>query len=264
VTDPIPVGDDDLEAFVDRRLPPERHAAVKAYLDAHPDVAARAEQYVAQQDLLADSLRRVFEEPIPARLRVANILAQRRRARLTTLNRAAAVVLLISVGAAAGWFARGMGGQEPPLSAAGENALAAFRTYSVEVRHPVEVRAADEPHLVQWLSNRVQQHLTPPDLSSEGFRLMGGRVLPTSGSPAALLMYDDDRGTRLTVYAQAVSTDGTDFRVQQNSDVATVTWAERPFALALTAHLPSDRMLQLARKVREQFAASAGEQSSDN
>jgi anti-sigma factor RsiW len=80
------------------------------------------------------------------------------------------------------------------------DALAAHRTFAVEVRHPVEVDAAQEAHLVQWLSKRLGRPLVVPDLSATGYRLMGGRLLPAGSGPAAQLMYENGTGDRLTVY----------------------------------------------------------------
>ena len=50
-----------------------------------------------------------------------------------------------------------------------------------------------------------------PDLTGFGFRLMGGRLLPAStNGVAAQLMYDDDHGTRLTLYLRNGETGETD------------------------------------------------------
>jgi hypothetical protein len=46
------------------------------------------------------------EEPIPARLRVGNLMAQRARRRGAQLARAAAVVGLLVLGGAGGWTLR--------------------------------------------------------------------------------------------------------------------------------------------------------------
>ncbi len=51
------------------------------------------------------------------------------------------------------------------------------------------------------------------DLSKSGYRFMGGRVVPTAHGPAAMLMYDDDRGDRLVVLTRPMTSD-------QNSPMA--------------------------------------------
>ena len=70
-----PIGDDDLQALVDGRLPPERLSEVEGYLAHHPEIAARVKGYREQRANLRDRLQHKAQEPIPARLRIANIRA---------------------------------------------------------------------------------------------------------------------------------------------------------------------------------------------
>ena len=44
-----PISEDDLHAYVDRALEPEREAEVAAYLQDHPDVAKRIADYSDQR-----------------------------------------------------------------------------------------------------------------------------------------------------------------------------------------------------------------------
>jgi anti-sigma factor RsiW len=46
-----------------------------------------------------------------------------------------------------------------------------------------------------------------PDLSSSGYRLMGGRLVATAHGPAAMFMYDDDHGQRLVILTRPMQTD---------------------------------------------------------
>jgi len=59
---------------------------------------------------------------------------------------------------------------------------------------------------------------------------MGGGVLPPARAPAAQLMYDNDRGTRLTAYIQPMGIDGEEFRYTKQGDIGTIYWAERRLA----------------------------------
>ena len=51
-----PITEDDLHAYVDRVLEPERKAEVATYLEAHPDVAKRVEAFSDQRELLRTAL----------------------------------------------------------------------------------------------------------------------------------------------------------------------------------------------------------------
>jgi anti-sigma factor RsiW len=175
-----PVEEDDLHARLDGQLPRDRIEDVDAYLAAHPEVEARFSEYAAQRAVLRAALAAQAGGPISARLRVANILHERLRRRHRRLAQIAAAVSLLVLGGIAGWAVRdrvGPLGSLPPGAVARTvtaDAIAAHRTFAVEVRHPVEVDAGQEAHLVQWLSKRLGRQLVMPDLTVAGFRLMGG------------------------------------------------------------------------------------------
>jgi anti-sigma factor RsiW len=99
---PGPVGEDDLMAYVDGRLSPERAEAVRAYLAVHPEAQERVSQYIEQRDTLRASFGAHFTGPIPARLRVAHLLVESRRWRLRRLAQIAAVICLIVLGGIGG------------------------------------------------------------------------------------------------------------------------------------------------------------------
>src|SRR4030095_2666588 len=62
-------------------------------------------------------------------------------------------------------------------------AAIAHATYSPAVRHPVEVGADQEAHLIAWLSKRLGAPLRAPQLDEVGYSLVGGRLLPGDNSP---------------------------------------------------------------------------------
>lgn len=257
-TGPAPIGDDDLQAFVDDRLDNARQAVVVAYLEAHPEIAQHIAAQRQQRQILRDQLQAKFAEPIPARLRLANLAAAGRQRRLGRLKMIAAAMVLFFAGAGSGWLAQGIYGAgeglvlPPPLLVAQDAALA-HRTFVVEVAHPVEVAAANEAHLMQWLSKRVGLRLTAPDLQAFGYRLVGGRLLPGSVGAAAQLMYDHADGNRLTLYVQASTGDETAFRYSQLAEAATFVWIDRGFGFAVTAQAPREALLPIAERVYQHF-----------
>ncbi|MGH7029771.1 MAG: anti-sigma factor family protein [Stellaceae bacterium] len=258
------VEEHELNAHLDRQLPPDRAAAVADYLAKHPDTQARLRQYAHQQQILREAIAAQSGGPIPAGLRVARLAAARRRRRSWRLAAAAAGVLLLVLGGVGGWTARDAD-IELASSAHGKSASAAARTttaaaieayrvYSVEGRHPVEVAAAQEAHLVQWLSKRLGRPLVVPDLGAVGFHLMGGRLLPGADGPAAQLMYENGKGTRLTCYYQAVGFDGeTAFRYREEAGVGDFYWADDGFGYAITARVDRAVLLKIAEIMYRQI-----------
>ena len=84
--DPTPIGsfpvtEDDLQAWIDGRLPSGRQRDIEAWLEANPEAAARCRAMAAEREALRAALRPSHDAPIPARLRVAHIQAQQDHAR---------------------------------------------------------------------------------------------------------------------------------------------------------------------------------------
>ncbi|MBN9086671.1 MAG: anti-sigma factor [Reyranella sp.] len=249
-----PIVEDDLQAYVDGRLPEVRHAAVEAYLAQNPDVRERITLDIRQRNALRGQLEGKFAEPVPPRLWLANIRAARRNTMMWRLKAVAASLLVFTVGAGAGWFAANHEALAPPVTTAvAQNANAAYRTYVVEVAHPVEVASAQEAHLIQWLSRRLGKPLAAPDLMPFGYRLMGGRLLPGNGSAAAQLMYDDASGKRLTLYVRAAEGSETAFRFQRDGEAATFAWIDQGFGFAVTAPATREELLPIAEAVYRRF-----------
>ncbi|MDP1839505.1 MAG: anti-sigma factor [Reyranella sp.] len=254
------IGEDELQAFIDDRLDGERRAAVEAHLALHPEIRERVAVERRQRAMLRGQLEAKFAEPIPARLRVANIRAGQRGQWTGWMRSAAAAAVIFVVGAASGWFANGLAPVSTPVApttSIAQGATAAFRTFVVEVAHPVEVGAAQEAHLLQWLGKRLGRPLAAPDLSRFGYKLMGGRLLPAGSAAAAQLMYDDASGRRLTVYVRAASGTETAFRFQQEGDASTFAWIDQGFGFAVTAVASRDELLPIAEAVYQRFVGKS-------
>ena len=255
-----PVEEDDLHARIDGQLPRERIEDVEAYLAAHPEEQARFSQYAQQRLALRAAFSAQASEPIPNRLRVAHLLEQQRHQGRRHLAQIAAAACLIVVGGIGGWAARDFAGPVsslPPGAVASmitADAIAAYRTFSVEVRHPVEVDAGQEAHLVQWLSKRLGRQLVVPDLAAAGFRLMGGRLLPAEDGPAAQFMYENGNAERLTLYLRTGVGGETAFRYHEEGGIGAFYWSDEGFGYAIAAKADRDLLLRIAETVYQQTA----------
>ena len=202
----------------------------------------------------------VLEEPVPpSLLRV-------RRPRWHAHAIAAGWVLLgLAVGVLAGWQLHALRAVVPPQAEVPgfvKRAAIAHATYSPEVRHPVEVGADQETHLVAWLSKRLGAHLRAPKLEAVGYSLVGGRLLPgesgPAGSPApvAHFMYQSTQGTRITLYVRtnAAGNRETAFRYSAEGNVKVFYWIDRKLGYALSsAEIGKDELLKIANAVYQQL-----------
>lgn len=256
-----PIGDDDLHAAADGRLPLDRAEAVRRSLAGDPAAAER----VAFYRRLNEGLHRLYDpllaEPVPPGLNERLAEGRGRRRMLLGVGRAAVVALLLSAGAAGGWLARdrlgpdGSGGQ----AALPRLAADAHLVYAVEVRHPVEVGAEQEAHLVQWLTKRLGAEVQAPSLHGLGYRLIGGRLLPAGDGLAGQFMYEDEAGTRLTLFlATGGDRSDTAFRFVEEDGVSVFYWRDGELGYALSAELPRDRLLAICNEVYAQLNPESG------
>ncbi|HHW77774.1 MAG TPA: anti-sigma factor [Xanthomonadaceae bacterium] len=248
-----PVNEVELHAWVDGRLEPARHAAVEAYLEANPSERQRLTDYRA----IDAELHRLFDpalnEPVPASLKLP---PARRWTPRAWLARAAVAAGFMLFGGALGWFANEQLRQ--PLVADRafvRQALAAHVVYVPEVRHPVEVDAGQQQHLVAWLSKRLGATVQAPALEALSFQLLGGRLLPADGKPAAQFMYQDAGGRRLTLYVRR-GLDGnreTAFRFAEQDGIGAFYWVDGELAYALAGDLERPALDQVAHAVYQQL-----------
>jgi anti-sigma factor RsiW len=172
------------------------------------------------------------------------------------MAQAAAALLFLVIGAAGGWYARDtMVTSRQEQNAMVRPAVRAHNIYVAERRHPVEVRAEEE-HLVRWLSNRLRMPLKTPDLQPAGFKLMGGRLLPTERGVACQFMYEDAQGRRLTLYIRNDLPGNRETAFQFGQDeggVGVFYWIDGSKGYAITGQMSREDLLTIAKKVYDQL-----------
>lgn len=252
-----PISEFDLHAHADGQLEPARRAEIEAYLAAHPEAAAQVQQWQEQNRQLHAAYDSVLNEPVP--LRLTNALRPKRWP-----GSIAAGLAWLSCGLVAGWFAHAsmqQPMQQPAIpDAFAQKALVAHVLYAAEQRHPVEVPAQQEAHLVAWLSKRLNAPIRAPDLQQQGFALLGGRLLPGDegegdAAPLAQLMYESANGERLTLTVRHAlqPQPETGFKVLEKGGASVFYWIDRDYGYALSGGIGKNRLLEIARAVDVQL-----------
>jgi anti-sigma factor RsiW len=258
VTVEHPITEDDLQAYVDQALPPKRQAAVERYLAEHPDVAQRIEAQARQRADLRDALAPIAEEPLPPNLNLDRLIEFRRRPSRAHWRNVAAAVLLVAIGGAGGWLARDQAAvPDRGVQALAQEAAQSYAVYADDHSRPVELRADATDELVHWISSRLNRSIAVPDLKASGYRFMGGRVIPTPHGPAGMLMYDDDRGTRLVMLVRPMETEqNTSMAESRSGDVTGFSWSENGLGYSLVGPAAPDMLHPLADEARRQIRNS--------
>ena len=267
---------DKINALVDGQLPATEQAETMARLASDPLSRDTLQAWQAQREALRSLHLPMLEKPVPASLLAAARHSQQGLQRMAQWWRwggmAAAVVLAFGVG----WVSHGhLGrldvssialGQKQSVQAFMRQASVAHAVFSPEVRHPVEVTAAQQDHLVQWLSKRVGKPLKVPVLAAQGYELVGGRLLPGESGARAQFMFQNPAGSRVTLYLGAV--DGIPvqggaapratpaqaaFSYSTDGPVASFYWVEQGFGYALSGAVSREELMQLAQLVYQQL-----------
>jgi len=250
-----PVSEAELQSYADGKLPEERRAAVAAWLASHPDDAERIESYRRLAEGLRSTYDDVLHEPVPERLQHALRSSRVRRIALVC----AWVALGAALGSVAGWQLSAW--RQPAVSPAEapvlpRRAAVAHATYSPEVRHPVEVGADQEAHLVAWLSKRVGAPLRAPRLEAVGYSLVGGRLLPGENGPTAQFMYQCKQGTRVTLYVrnESAAARETAFLYSVEGKVRVFYWMDRKLGYAVSsADISKETLMSVANAAYQQL-----------
>jgi anti-sigma factor RsiW len=168
---------------------------------------------------------------------------------------AAAVVLGLGLGGGGGWWLHGAVRPSPVgIAALAQQATESYAVFAPDRERPVELRAADSATLVSWASARLGRPVAVPDLSGAGYRLMGGRLVPTAQGAALLFMFDNDRDSRLVLLTRPMAQErDTPMAHHDGGAVQAFTWASEGDGYSLVGGLPPDALHSLADEARRQM-----------
>ena len=228
-----------------------------------PSEAATVAAWRAQAESIRARFGAVAQEPVPARLKLEQIMRQSGAGRRSfAAFAAAAAVAAFVIGGGVGWFARGASATPSSFSTITADALDAYKLYVVEVRHPVEVPGSDRAHMTQWLSKRFGTALQVPDLESIGLKLVGGRLLPgPTGEAAAFYMYENASGERFTIYCAKATAPESALRYKTDESSAAFYWVDGKVAYVVSGPADREKLEKVTKTVYEQVDKSGARKS---
>ena len=271
-TTALPLTDDELHALVDGLAPAGQVDKLQTRLMADAAGQIKLAQWQAQREALRSLHQEVLHEQVPPPLQQA--AQQTLQAHETSgqwrrqAGMAASLLLTFGAGwfASASWDTASLPSANPAVVARAQperdfvrQASVAHSVYVPEVRHPVEVTALEQAHLVQWLSKRLGKPLKVPNLAAQGFDLVGGRLLPGDAGARAQFMFQNPAGTRITLYIGAVAPSEatmakeTSFKFDANAGVPSFYWVDQGFGYALAGQVPREQLMALSQLVYQQL-----------
>ncbi len=192
----LPPNERDLHAYVDHQLAEPDRRQLEIWLAAHPEVAAQVHAW--QQD--AQHLRTALGAPPGANCELDPALIRQRLKRQSRRHLATAAMLLIalSLGGLGGWQAR-----QATLVASAlpmTDAMQAYRLFAQDSIMPADYQVKGNGDMQAWLDRYFTQAHRLPDLSQAGFNPVSGRLLTTDQGAAAMVLYENPQGRRISFY----------------------------------------------------------------
>ncbi len=259
------IDEGELHALVDGELDPARQAEVEAWLSENAEAAGRVALYRAQNAGLHALFDGVLNEDLPPV--IVDALAGRRQWLPRGAAIAAGFALLLS-GAVAGWVVRGeipagtddavqVAEATPPIDTK-ELMVRAAMAHVVSQDDDLHLAASeDDANIGRYISTRMGEKVRVPNLTSLGYRLVGSRVLPDTGGPAAQFVFEEAGGERLTLYVRSEAARGVDITYALADDLSMFYWNDSQHSYALVRELEDetgrDALLKAAKAVYRQI-----------
>ncbi|WP_053154642.1 anti-sigma factor [Pseudomonas sp. Pf153] len=196
----MPPSENDLHAYIDRQLSEADQHLVDTYLANHPDVAAKVRAWQQDAQHLRTALSGALQQPTNPDLDPAMIRLRLKHRARRYLASAAVLLLAVSVSGFGGWHAREM----TLLSAAAPmaDAMQAYRLFAQQGILPADYQSGDGHSMQDWLDRYFNQINRLPDLSGAGFKPVSGRLLSTEQGAAAMVVYQDPSGQKISFYVR--------------------------------------------------------------
>ena len=118
--------------------------------------------------------------------------------------------------------------------------------YSEESKHLVEVPAERAEEIVSWLGRRLDRPIKIPDLSAEGLRFAGARMLVFDGRPVAQFMYTREEGRPIGFCITKLDGGPTPIEVDRHDSERTAVWRDAEYAYIVVGETDKESIRTIA------------------
>ncbi|MEJ5057812.1 MULTISPECIES: anti-sigma factor family protein [unclassified Pseudomonas] len=196
----IPPSERELHAYIDHQLNDADRALVETFLASNAEVAAQVRAWQQDAQQLRAALSGALKQEANPDLDPGLIRQRLKRQSRRHLASAAMLLIAVSVGGFSGWQAREMTLASAPLPMA--DAMQAYRLIAQQGLLPADYKTGDNGDMQGWLDRYFTQANRLPDLAGAGFKPVSGRLLSTEQGPAAMVVYEDQGGHKISFYVR--------------------------------------------------------------
>ncbi|WPN28284.1 anti-sigma factor [Pseudomonas sp. P5_109] len=196
----MPPSERDLHAYVDHQLSDADRRLVETFLASNPEISAQVHAWQLDAQQLRAALGGALQQPTNPDLDPAVIRQRLKRQARRHLASAAVLLIAVGIGGVSGWQAR----QMTLLSASAPmaDALQAYRLIAQQGLLPADYKVGEDGDMQGWLDRYFTQANRLPDLSDAGFKPVSGRLLSTEQGPAAMVVYENQSGQKISFYVR--------------------------------------------------------------
>ncbi|MGV6816962.1 MAG: anti-sigma factor family protein [Thiotrichales bacterium] len=233
--------DSEIHAYIDDQLDHERAAELLLAMADDPELEKRVNDYIKVNALLKAELDPILSESLPDGIREQLKLFKNNPVKSRDWQpflRAAMVAGVLLFSGGIGWTVHSISMSHGSTSLVKNNlvepATFAHAVFAPDANRPVEIFAGNVQLLNRWLTNRMGTPITAPDLSLSGLKLLGGRLLPSTDRMAAQFMYENDTGSRVTVYIRRIDNGESSVDYADIDGVDSYFWTSDGFGVAVS------------------------------
>jgi anti-sigma factor RsiW len=239
-----------LMAYVDGELDAEAMREVEALLAADPEARHTVAKFRETAALLRAACAEGFYAGGQAHLLPVPTRPVRRAVRRYAILAAVAVVAVIL----------GFGGglvSSTWVTSGRQHLIDEIAEYhsvqSRETKHLVEVPASESADLTTWLGRRLDRHLEVPDLSRDGLRFAGGRMLVIDRQPVAALIYTRDDGLPVALCIARTEGTASSVRIDRRGELNLASWADGAYTYIVVGDLAAAEARAIAERAAPQL-----------
>lgn len=242
-----------LNPYLDGELDAARRSAVDAHLQGCPDCREALTQYQAlSRALQAPELRYPAGELLRQRIKaqLAKADARERRPAWPAWGGAiAAGVLAVALF----WNFLPHGGGAPEAEDVDDamvDSAVDHQQDALKDQHLTDIASSDAKAVQSWFSGKLAYTPPVPDLSAQGYRLVGARLDQVKGEPAAALTYQHGDDV-VTVFVCPALHGNKGMDTDSDDGYQVVYWTQGPFSFWVVSKLDMDRLKSLSTSLQQ-------------
>jgi anti-sigma factor RsiW len=249
-----------LAAYVDGELDPAQLREIDRLLTGDRQARYKVRRMRETTALLRGACAESHFQDVPDRLMA---LAKKRPmpARTPWLRRMmAASVLLVSLAGADHILDHHVWGDETVATADSRQVMldeiAAYHlVYARQTEHLAEVPAERREHIEKWLGSLLNRTLKVPDLSSQGLRFEGARLLAIDAHPVAQLLWSREHGDPIGICVTFGAPERKPLDIEHHRGLNIGVWDENGYTYVVVGALTEDSVRRIAAKVDTDIGA---------